>query len=167
MAKKNKYALDSPKGYIVPSYSDLKRKLWPMALTLSNRTMCPGSVELHKNPEEEEPRRAVPLLITLDLHKHRELEYCVAKSAEFFTQHNQRATYFVPAAYVRMYEPLAGTLRQARAMGHSVGCHGLNHTPDEDLGGLPPDREFELLKEATVILEDALGGPVTSFRAPS
>ena len=29
------------------------------------------------------------------------------------------------------------------------------------------DREFALLKEATVTLEDALGEPVTSFRAPS
>ncbi len=128
--------------------------------------MSPGPIELRSHANGK-PGSVVPLLITLDLHKHRELATCVWESAEFFSRHGQRATYFVPAAYVRMFESLAGTLRQVRSLGHSVGCHGLNHTPDEDLGGLPPEREFALLKEATVILEDALGEPVTSFRAPS
>ena len=128
--------------------------------------MSPGPIELRSHADGT-PTSVVPLLITLDLHKHRELANCVWESAEYFSRHNQRATYLVPAAYVRMFESLAGTLRQVRALGHSVGCHGLNHTPDEDLGELPREREFALLKEATVILEDALGEPVTSFRAPS
>jgi hypothetical protein len=42
----------------------------------------------------------------------------------------------------------------------------LNHTPDEDLNLLTPDREYALLKEATVTLEDAMGEQISSFRAP-
>jgi hypothetical protein len=42
----------------------------------------------------------------------------------------------------------------------------LNHTPDEDLRGLSHGEEFALLSKATRMLEDALGSPVTSFRAP-
>ena len=110
--------------------------------------------------------RETPLLITLDLHKHREIARCVQESAELFSHYGQRATYFVPAGYLRMYDSLTHTLRRVREMGHDVGCHGLNHTPDEDLGLLPPDREFALLREATSRLEDGLGAQVTSFRAP-
>lgn len=110
--------------------------------------------------------QTAPLLITLDLHKHRDLCRCVLESAESFARHRERVTYLVPAGYVRLYDSLAGVLRQTRVMGHSIGCHGLNHTPDEDLGAMAPDREFALLREATRTLEDAIGEPVRCFRAP-
>lgn len=53
-----------------------------------------------------------------------------------------------------------------RSLGHSVGCHGLNHTEEEDLRRLESKQEFALLREATLILEDALGEPINAFRSP-
>ena len=104
-------------------------------------------------------QKCIPLLVTLDLHEHPELSSCVMESAEFFTGHSQRVTYLVPAMYVRKSSELGDTLRRVRALGHSIGCHGLNHTPDEDLSVISPSREYTLLKEATEILQDC-GGPL-------
>lgn len=110
--------------------------------------------------------KTFPLLITLDLHQHRQLDACVIRSAEFFTHYAQRVTYFVPAMYVRRDPELGGTLRRVRAMGHTIGCHGLNHATSENLNAVSPTTEFTILKDATKILQDTLGEPITCFRAP-
>jgi peptidoglycan/xylan/chitin deacetylase (PgdA/CDA1 family) len=86
------------------------------------------------------------------------------ESAEFFAKAGDRVTYFVPAALVAQQKDFQQTLRQVRTLRHSIGCHGLSH--NEDLGSLSASEEFLLLKEATSILSDALGAPITSFRAP-
>ena len=69
------------------------------------------------------------LLSDADLYSAAQPELDVLESAESFTRYRERVTYLVPAGYVRLYDSLAGVLRQIRAMGHSIGCHGLNHTP--------------------------------------
>lgn len=110
--------------------------------------------------------RVIPTLVTLDVHEHPNLHSVLLTSAEYFSRGGQRVTYFVPAGFVAGDPGLPRVLRELRAHGHSVGCHGLNHTPAEDLRRLSPRQEFSLLSQATRMLEDALGGPVTSFRAP-
>ena len=110
--------------------------------------------------------RRVPTLITLDVHEHPHLDAVLRAAGEFFAGEGVRVTYFVPSGFLIKRPGLSHILRELSALGHSIGCHGLNHTPDEDLRGLSPAAEFALLSKATRILEDALGRPVTSFRAP-
>lgn len=128
-----------------------------------------GTSALHTSPALDAartPAREIPTLITLDVHDHERLEHVLNGSAEFFDSTDQRATYFVPSGLVNKSPGLAGLLRGLRKAGHSVGCHGLNHTPDEDLRRLSREAELALLTEATRAMEDALGEAVTSFRAP-
>lgn len=110
--------------------------------------------------------RRIPTLITLDVHEHPNLDAVLRTAGEFFAGEGIRVTYFVPSGFLIKSPGLSYVLRDLTALGHSIGCHGLNHTPDEDLRSLPPAEEFALLSKATRILEDALGRPVTSFRAP-
>lgn len=110
--------------------------------------------------------RSVPALITLDVHEHPHLDTVLRTTGERFADDGRRVTYFVPSGFLLKSPGLSHVLRELLALGHSVGCHGLNHTPDEDLRGLSPVEERALLSKATRILEDALGRPVTSFRAP-
>jgi peptidoglycan/xylan/chitin deacetylase (PgdA/CDA1 family) len=110
--------------------------------------------------------RKTPTLITLDVHEHPKLDAVLRESGEVFAGEGVPVTYFVPSGFLIKRPGLSQVLRGLTALGHSIGCHGLNHTPDEDLRGLSHGEEFALLSKATRILEDALGKPVTSFRAP-
>ena len=109
---------------------------------------------------------AIPTLITLDVHEHPHLNSVLLTSAGYFSGACTRVTYFVPSGLLARYPGLSSVLRELRKAGHSIGCHGLNHTPDEDLRGLSFGEEFALLSKATRVMEDALGEPITSFRAP-
>lgn len=110
--------------------------------------------------------RRTPTLVTLDVHEHPKLDAVLRTAGERFAGDGIRVTYFVPSGFLIKRPGLSHVLRELTALGHSIGCHGLNHTPDEDLRSLPPAKEFALLSEATRVLEDALGSHVTSFRAP-
>lgn len=110
--------------------------------------------------------RKTPTLVTLDVHEHPNLEAVLSASGERFAGEGVPVTYFVPSGFLLRRPGLSQVLRGLAALGHSIGCHGLNHTPEEDLRGLSHGEEFALLSKATRILEDALGKPVTSFRAP-
>lgn len=110
--------------------------------------------------------RRTPTLITLDVHEHPHLDTILRTTGETFAGDGRRVTYFVPSGFLTRSPGLSHVLRELSALGHSIGCHGLNHTPDEDLRGLSLAEERALLSKATRILEDALGKPVTSFRAP-
>ena len=118
-------------------------------------------------PASPDTRRGgIPTLVTLDVHEHPKLEAVLGASGELFAGRGVRATYFVPSGFLNKSPGLSHVLRELTALGHSVGCHGLNHTPDEDLRNLSPREERALLSKATRLMEDALGGPVNSFRAP-
>jgi peptidoglycan/xylan/chitin deacetylase (PgdA/CDA1 family) len=105
-------------------------------------------------------------LITLDVHDHPNLNSVLQASADFFTDSQLHVTYFVPAGLIRRELELGGILRRMTALGHTVGCHGLNHTREEDFPSLEPKRERQILAEATAILEDTLGSAINAFRAP-
>jgi hypothetical protein len=110
--------------------------------------------------------RGIPTLVTLDVHEHPKLEAVLSASGDLFAGRGMRVTYFVPSGFLVKSPRLSQTLRGLTALGHCVGCHGLNHTPDEDLRKLSPREERALLSRATLLMEDALGEPVNSFRAP-
>ena len=110
---------------------------------------------------------AIPLLTTLDVHEHPDLISILKRSGEWFLQQGDRVTYFVPAGLIRQEPKLADTLRVLGKLGLSIGCHGLDHSPAQDLVRLNPKQEMALLREATNILEDATGNAITCFRAPN
>ena len=116
-------------------------------------------------PELRPPRKS-PLLLTLDVHAHPELSNVLGSSADVLARNNMRTTYFIPAGLVRGIPAVRAAVRELRARGHRIGCHGLHHSKNEDFGTMSPRAEFQLLRDATSILKDALGAPVTTFRAP-
>jgi peptidoglycan/xylan/chitin deacetylase (PgdA/CDA1 family) len=108
----------------------------------------------------------IPTLITLDVHAHPRLKFVLSQSAEFFSAHGLRVTYFVPSGFIVMDRLLGPVLQEIKKLGHAIGCHGLNHTPEEDFRGLVQREQFAILRQATQILEDTLGTAVKTFRAP-
>jgi hypothetical protein len=105
-------------------------------------------------------------IITLDVHDHPHLEFILTTSAELLAGIERRGTYFVPSGLIQTNPELPAVLRHLRSLGHTIGCHGLNHTLEEDFRSISPDREWAILREATQILEDTLGERIISFRAP-
>jgi polysaccharide deacetylase family protein (PEP-CTERM system associated) len=79
---------------------------------------------------------------------------------EVLARHGVRATFFV-LGWVGHRFP--GLVREIAAAGHEVGCHSYWHRL---IYRLTPDEFRQDLKQARVVLENALGGPVTAYRAP-
>jgi hypothetical protein len=90
----------------------------------------------------------------------------LSTSAEVLAGMERRGTYFVPAGLIQSNPALGPVVRQIRSQGHTIGCHGLNHSLEEDFRSISPERELAILRQATQILEDTLGEPIRSFRAP-
>lgn len=107
---------------------------------------------------------AVPLLLTVDVHKHPNLESVLLRSAELFLNAGQKVTYFVVAELVQHAPGVARCLLAIRNMGHGIGCHGLEH--ELDPATLSRDTLTSHLQMATRILEDATSAPVRCYRAP-
>ena len=105
-------------------------------------------------------------LVTLDVHEHPNLKSVLQKSADFFSGLELHVTYFVPAGLIRKDPALGEVVRGIGEGGHSIGCHGLNHTRDEDFPSIEPKTERAILTEATKILEDTMGLAINAFRAP-
>lgn len=80
---------------------------------------------------------------------------------EIFDAHKIRATFFVLGWVAEHYPAL---VREIGAAGHEVGSHGYGHRMI-DRGG--PDDFREDLRRSKNLIEDQLGGAVTSYRAPS
>lgn len=82
-----------------------------------------------------------------------------------------RATFFSEALLSSLAPDILLILQKS---GHEIGCHGLAH---ESYGGryrqtspppvtLPNSRKRDAIRRAKYLLEDLVGTPVTSFRAP-
>lgn len=110
---------------------------------------------------------AVPLLITFDVHTHVYplplIEESFRATREVLGAEGIRATFFVPADSARQMPQL---IRDLRAEGHQIGCHGLTHGLEERFDLLPAREQERRLREATAQLEDIVGGPITAFRSP-
>jgi Polysaccharide deacetylase len=106
----------------------------------------------------------IPLLITLDVHRHPSLPSVLLSSAEEFNRRGERVTYFISADLVRGSQSVSQALRDLSTAGHCIGCHGLDH--DTDPFTLVEDEERENLRIATAVLEDALTFKVKCYRAP-
>ncbi len=81
--------------------------------------------------------------------------------AELLARHHCRATFFVLGWLVERLAPL---LRELRAAGHEIACHGYAH---EHLARLSPRDLAEDLRRARSVIEDALGLRPRGYRAPT
>ncbi len=80
---------------------------------------------------------------------------------ELLDQHGVKATFFVVGHIARRHP---GLVRKIADLGHEIGCHGDRH---RTVYRLQPN-EFRLdLRAARQSIEDTVGRPVNSFRAPS
>ncbi|HEY2880863.1 MAG TPA: XrtA system polysaccharide deacetylase [Pirellulales bacterium] len=80
---------------------------------------------------------------------------------ELLAKHNVRATFFVLGWVAQRFPQL---VREIQAAEHEIGSHSFWHRLVYEQS---PDEFREDLRQSRTALEDAIGGPVTAYRAPS
>jgi polysaccharide deacetylase family protein (PEP-CTERM system associated) len=89
------------------------------------------------------------------------VEQSVERLLQLLSDHFARATFFV-LGEIAAHHP--GIVRRIAAEGHEIACHGNGH---DDVYRLSP-REFRAdIRRAKLRIEDAVGDPVTGYRAPN
>ncbi len=115
------------------------------------------------------PHTPIPFLMTLDVHsrkrKFKDLRQRIADSVRVLTNAQIPTTFFVPADLIE--ECGADLLRHIVAEGHQVACHGLLHRPPENFATDPLETQISTLRQAKLLLEEATGTEITTFRAPA
>lgn len=86
--------------------------------------------------------------------------HSTSKILDILDQHGVSATFFLIGENARRYPELA---REVAARGHEVGCHSQNHL---DFHWLSPRQIASELRICKETLEDIVGSPVESVRAP-
>jgi peptidoglycan-N-acetylglucosamine deacetylase len=86
--------------------------------------------------------------------------YATSAVLDVLDRHAARATFFMIGANAARHAQIA---REVDARGHAIGCHGHGHL---DCHSLPPWRIASDLRRCKQTLEDIVGRPITSFRAP-
>jgi peptidoglycan/xylan/chitin deacetylase (PgdA/CDA1 family) len=110
--------------------------------------------------------KPVPLLVTVDVeiapdHHQDEQERILDKLREDLS--GFPATWFCTATAAEQFsEPLQ---RLARSR-HEIGCHGLDHSPNDDYRHMARDRAHRTINEATERIVTALGQRPLCFRGP-
>lgn len=94
-------------------------------------------------------------------HYPSRVEMNTCRLIEMFAEHGVRATFFVLGWVAKRYPKL---IKRIRAAGHRVGCHGYAHRTI--YSGSRADFQKDL-RVARQVIEDTLGLPIKSFRAPS
>jgi len=89
------------------------------------------------------------------------IEKGVTLLLDLFNEHKIKATFFVPAVVA---EKFPATVKRIVECRHEVACHGLKHEPSET--SLCVNRQIEIIKKATKIIEDTIGIKPIGFRAP-
>lgn len=113
------------------------------------------------------PKRTnIPFLITADVHDRSLVDDELSRCLDSLALLNMKITFLVTATLAKR-RSVAATLRRMAAEGHEVGCHGLVHDAAEDYLTNPSDVQDRNLSSAKGLLEDAIGNPVTVFRAPA
>jgi len=80
---------------------------------------------------------------------------------DLFDESGSRATFFV-LGWVAERQP--ALVREIAARGHEIACHGYGHEIVYEIG---PERFREDLRRGRCAIEDAVGGAVEGYRAPS
>lgn len=83
---------------------------------------------------------------------------------EIFEKYGVRTTFFFTGYIAQKFPEV---VKMTLPYGHEVGCHGLNHKPDEAFDLLGFREQCYHLRKAKSILEDISGSAVISFRSPA
>lgn len=113
-------------------------------------------------------QRSVPVLITWDVDPDRwataeKRENALTYAIDLCEAFGIHSTFFITANYAHEY-PVH--LQQMRELHQEIGCHGLNHTDEEDYDRMPEEMQRSYIEKATQKLEADAGLPISSFRSP-
>jgi peptidoglycan/xylan/chitin deacetylase (PgdA/CDA1 family) len=111
---------------------------------------------------------SLPFLITLDLelardHDPDEQLEVLARLRGDLGALGARTTVFATAEAAELFD---AELREWLDQGHEIGCHGLDHAPEEDYRRAPLATARAWIAEASERIERALGSRPRSFRGP-
>lgn len=83
---------------------------------------------------------------------------------DLYARHGVKATFFFTGHIAKLYPSAPRAVAEA---GHEVGSHGLTHEVGKAFDVMPRDEQLRHLCQSKQILEDIVGRPVVSFRAPA
>lgn len=83
---------------------------------------------------------------------------------DLYAKHSVQSTFFVTGDYAKLYPQ---SVKQILEYGHGIGSHGLFHEHHHAFDSLTYHQQLVSLQESKSIIEDIIGQPVISFRAPS
>jgi hypothetical protein len=110
----------------------------------------------------------VPILITWDIDPNTHFDLAQKRrtlqtALDLCGDQQIPATFFFVAREVELYPEQVTEMRKA---GHEIGCHGLTHGDEEEYDRMPQKLQRSYLEQATRLLEDQAGMPITAFRGP-
>jgi peptidoglycan/xylan/chitin deacetylase (PgdA/CDA1 family) len=114
------------------------------------------------------PKENVYVLLTVDVEQdvvpyldtYLGVEKGLPQILAIFEEYGVRATFFVTARVAAKYPTLIRSIMRA---GHEVASHGLAH---ENFTQLTRSEKVDVVRRASLILEEVVGVRPTSFRAP-
>ena len=113
-------------------------------------------------------QKPVAVLITWDVdpdrwaafdHRHNALSMALDLCEEY----GIRSTFFITANFAHEYP---AQIQRMQGLDQEIGCHGLNHTDEENYNRMPLNMQRIYIEEATRKLAVASGAPIYSFRSP-
>jgi len=110
--------------------------------------------------------KKVPVLITWDVDPRCNLErkrQALQITIDLCQELNIPATFFFTAQEVASYPE---EIVEMKRFGHEIGCHGLTHGDEEEYNLMSPKMQRSYIEQATCLLEEAVGQPITAFRGP-
>jgi hypothetical protein len=108
----------------------------------------------------------VPVLITWDVDRRRNLarkRRALRAALELCRGPEISATFFFVAQEAMYYPEEIAEMKRA---GHEIGCHGLTHGSEEEYNRMPREMQRSYIEQATRLLEEKAGTPITAFRGP-
>jgi len=88
----------------------------------------------------------------------------IPKLLNIYDEFGIRSTFFFNCDIAK---PFPDAVRSVRSRGHEIGSHGLTHDHRKAFDTLSFKEQSEHLKQSKMILEDAIGEEIVSFRAPA
>jgi hypothetical protein len=110
----------------------------------------------------------VPVLITWDIDPNTrfdgaEKRQALQRAMGLCRDLGVAATFFFVAQEAASYPEETAAMRRA---GHEIGCHGLTHGDKEEYDRMPEEMQRRYIEQATRLLEEQTGAPITAFRGP-
>jgi len=112
--------------------------------------------------------KQVAVLITWDVDPYSRRDVAKKRRAlqtaiELCQELDIPSTFFFVAQEATWYPEEIAEMRRA---GHEIGCHGLTHGDEEEYNRMRPAMQRSYIEQATRLLEEKSGTPITAFRGP-